>query len=210
MNLTPGVTPKLGGNLIRWILIGAGVVLLLLIFFPRSSNVPELEITRVIQMAEDGLITEIQVRGDKLDILADNGDIFRSRKESPVSVLELLGEGADGIQITVKNEGRGFGSILLGFLPIIILVGLFIYMIRGARGGLNQAMKIGKSQARVVTNKPSVSRVPGSGVRGRGSGERETTASSLAGKEESSRKEDNSGQGKDGPAGAIAQGGNGR
>ena len=54
------------------------------------------------------------------------------------------------------------------------------------------------------------SRVPGSGVRGRGSGERETTASSLAGKEESSRKEDNSGQGKDGPAGAIAQGGNGR
>ena len=54
------------------------------------------------------------------------------------------------------------------------------------------------------------SRVPGSGVRGRGSGERETTASSLAGKEESSRKEDNGGQGKDGPAGAIAQGGNGR
>ena len=54
------------------------------------------------------------------------------------------------------------------------------------------------------------SRVPGSGVRGRGSGERETTSSSLAGKEESSRKEDNSGQGKGGPAGAIAQGGNGR
>ena len=55
------------------------------------------------------------------------------------------------------------------------------------------------------------SRVPGSGViRGRGSGERETTASSLAGKEESSRTEENSGQGKDGPAGAIAQGGNGR
>ena len=56
----------------------------------------------------------------------------------------------------------------------------------------------------------SESRVPGSGVRGRGSGERETTASSLAGKEESSRKEDNGGQGKDGPAGAVAQGGNGR
>ena len=54
------------------------------------------------------------------------------------------------------------------------------------------------------------SRVPGSGVRGRGSGERETTASSLAGKEESSRKEGNSGQGKDGPAGVVAQGGNGR
>ncbi|MCH7620537.1 MAG: ATP-dependent zinc metalloprotease FtsH, partial [Chloroflexi bacterium] len=64
--------------------------------------------------------------------------------------------GPDGIQITVKNEGRSFGSILLGFLPILILVGLFVYMMRGARGGLNQMMKIGKSQARVVTGKPSV------------------------------------------------------
>ena len=51
------------------------------------------------------------------------------------------------------------------------------------------------------------SRVPGSGVRGRGSGERETTASSLAGKQQAREKEDNGGQGKDGPAGAIAQGG---
>ena len=56
----------------------------------------------------------------------------------------------------------------------------------------------------------SSSRVPGSGVRGRGSGERETTASSLAGKQQAREKEDNGGQGKDGPAGAIAQGGNGR
>ena len=54
------------------------------------------------------------------------------------------------------------------------------------------------------------SRVAGSGVRGRGSGERETTASSLAGKQQAREKEDNGGQGKDGPAGAIVQGGNGR
>ena len=67
-----------------------------------------------------------------------------------------------------------------------------------------------RSEAEPPKAQPQASRVPGSGVRGRGSGERETTASSLAGKEESSRKEDNSGQGKDGPAGAIAQGGNGR
>ena len=61
-----------------------------------------------------------------------------------------------------------------------------------------------------ATPEEDASRVPGSGVRGRGSGERETTASSLAGKQQAREKEDNSGQGKDGPAGAIAQGGNGR
>ena len=62
----------------------------------------------------------------------------------------------------------------------------------------------------IIANFAKLSRVPGSGVRGRGSGERETTASSLAGKQQAREKEDNGGQGKDGPAGAIAQGGNGR
>ena len=161
MNRAPKVNPKLEGNLVKWILVGAGIFLLLLIFLPRSSNVPELEISTVIQMAEGGLVAEIQVRGDKLDVTTASGETFRSRKESGVSVLELLAErdidtGPDGIQIIVKNQSRSFGSILLGFLPIIILIGFFIYMFRGARGGLNQTMKIGKSQARLVTDKPSV------------------------------------------------------
>ena len=134
---------------------------MLLIFFPRSSNPPELKITGVIQMAQEGLVTDIQVRGDRLDVTTTGGETFRSQKESSVSVLELLSErgidtSAEGIQVTVKNEGRGFGSILLGFLPMILLLGLFIYMMRGARGGLNQVMKIGKSQARVMTDRPSV------------------------------------------------------
>ena len=134
---------------------------LLLIFLPRSSSLSELDITGVIQMAQDGLVTGIEVRGDKLDVTTTSGEVFRSQKETSVSVFELLREqgintAADGIQITVKSEGRSFGSILLGFLPIIILVGLFIYMIRGARGGVNQVMKIGQSSAQVVTDKPSV------------------------------------------------------
>ena len=161
MNRAPRATPRLGGNLIKWVLIGGAAVVLLLLFFPRSSNLPSLEISRVIQMAQDGTITGIEVRGDRLEVTTGGGDIFRSQKESSVSVLELLSErgidtGAGGIQITVVEQGRGFGSILLGFLPMIILLGFFLYMIRGARGGINQAMKIGKSQAQVVTDKPSV------------------------------------------------------
>ena len=54
-----------------------------------------------------------------------------------------------------------------------------------------------QQRQRPVSRQQNTSRVPGSGVGGRGSGERETTGSSLAGKEESSRKEDNGGQGKE-------------
>ena len=85
-------------------------------------------------------------------------------------------------------------------------------ILRRVGGALQQTGLIRTAGLEIDTNGYRVtrSRVPGSGVRGRGSGERETTASSLAGKEQAREKEDNGGQGKDGPAGAIAQGGNGR
>ena len=74
----------------------------------------------------------------------------------------------------------------------------------------NVSITLGIPTENLTSFETEESRVPGSGVRGRGSGERETTASSLAGKQQAREKEDNGGQGKDGPAGAIAQGGNGR
>ena len=99
----------------------------------------------------------------------------------------------------------------LGFLPEIYILSRAINSISQryfeGQDPLFSEVSDGFGQLLALVEK---SRVPGSGVRGRGSGEREATASSLAGKEESSRKKDNSGQGKDGPAGAIAQGGNGR
>ena len=103
-----------------------------------------------------------------------------------------------------KPEARRFDWLFAGFVFFIFLAVLL------SISDKYDFDELGINVVVVMTSAPWLSRVPGSGVRGRGSGERETTASSLAGKEESSRKEDNSGQGKDGPAGAIAQGGNGR
>jgi len=148
-------------NLMRRVIFGAGILLLVVIFLPRPSALPELEISQVIQLAEAGQIAEIQVRGDKLKVTTIGGEAFQSRKESSVSILELLDQrdiatGTGGIQVNVKEEGRSFFSTLFSFLPLLIFGGLIFYMIRRSRNGLSQAMGIGKSQARLVTDKPSV------------------------------------------------------
>ena len=103
-------------------------------------------------MAREGELATIVVREDKLDVTTNEGDIFRSRKESSVSVLELLEQedietGPGGVQIEVKKSGGSFFGILLTFLPIIIFGGLIFYMLRGARGGINQALSIGKPES---------------------------------------------------------------
>ena len=81
-------------NLFRWVFIAGGLLLLISLFAPRASRVPELEISQVLQMAEAGQLTKIEVRGDKLSVSTTLGEDFTSRKESSVSVLELLDERA--------------------------------------------------------------------------------------------------------------------
>jgi len=155
------INPKIEGNISKWLLLGGGILLLLFIFLPRPSAIPELEISQVIQLAQDGQLAEIEVRGDQLNVTTTSGEVFQSRKESGVSILELLDQrgiatGANGIQINVKEEGGSFFGGLLSFLPVLIFGGLIFYMMRRTRGGLNQALGIGKSQARLVENRPSV------------------------------------------------------
>ena len=104
------INPNLGGNISKWLLLGGGILLLLLVFFPRPSTIPELEISQVIELARSGELAEIEVLGDQLDVTTTSGEVFRSRKESNISILELLDQrgiatGAEGIQINVKEEG---------------------------------------------------------------------------------------------------------
>ena len=147
-------------NLIQWGLIGGGILLLILLFLPRPAVVSDLEISQVLQMAEAGEIAKIQLQGDDLEVTTVSGETFKSRKESSVSVLELLnqqGVKPGAVSIEVKPEGRSFFGIFISFLPLLIFGGLLFYMFRRTKGGLNQALNIGKSQARLVTgNGPPV------------------------------------------------------
>ena len=135
---------------------------MLLLFIPRGASGEEIEISEVIQMARAGQLQEIEVTGDNLKVTTFDGEILRSRKESSVSLLQLLEDrgvvtGEGGVQVNVKQESGSLMPILLSFLPIILIGGLIFFMMRRSQGGVNQAMNLGRSKAKQVTeNRPKV------------------------------------------------------
>ena len=154
---------KRRGGPLRWILWTGAILLLLMFIVPRGPGVQEIDISRVIQMAVVGEIEKIEVKGDSLDVTAIGGEVFKSRKEAGVSILRLLEEkgvvtGPGGVGIEVKSDGGGLFPVLFSFLPILLIGGLVLFMMRRSQGGINQAINIGKSKAREVgENKPAVS-----------------------------------------------------
>ena len=145
-----------------WFLIAGAIFLLFLYLISNGSRGNEIELSQVIQMAQTGQLESIEVTGDKLDVTTLSGEQFESRKETSVSIVELLEQrGVDStsssVLIKVNPERAGIGPILLTFLPIILIGGLIFMMMRRSQGGINQALNIGKSKARqVVEDKPSI------------------------------------------------------
>lgn len=59
------------------------------------------------------------------------------------------------VPLDYRNEKNGWGNILLNFLPWVILIGFWIFMMRGMSGamggvgGANQAFNVGKAKAQI-------------------------------------------------------------
>jgi cell division protease FtsH len=64
------------------------------------------------------------------------------------------------VQINIARDSPTFGiigSVLLSLLPVLLIGGFFVYMMRQAQGTNNQALSFGKSRARMfIGNKPTV------------------------------------------------------
>ena len=139
---------------------------LLLAYRSQSPAAEEITVTDAVQAVQAGRVKSISISGNKATVvlLADD------KKQ-----LATINERNEGFEQTIldynrANPGRvvdlkyapesqtlGFvGSLLLSLLPVLLIGGFFIYMMRQAQGTNNQAMSFGKSRARMfIGNKPT-------------------------------------------------------
>src|SRR5438067_95017 len=162
-------------NSFVYLLILVAVIAIVVAFFrPTSGSTAKADFSQVINDARAGAIKKIDVSDNDLKVTVQDNDgtkkTYTSRKESSASLVEILQQNNIDwakIPIEVKQPGR-FGDwvgLLVQFLPILIFIGLILFMMRQAQGSNSQAMSFGKSRARMFTaNKPSVTFVDVAGV----------------------------------------------
>ena len=156
-------------NVIYLILLVALAIFLVTSLTRNSQSLPVIEIGALAQMARDGDVERITVSGEELTAKLADGKEVRSRKEGEVSAVETLvnlgvpreafGDGSDQIKITVQRPSMwtNFAPLLASIIPVLLLAGFFILIMRQAQGAGNQAFSFGKSKARVFTgDKPTV------------------------------------------------------
>ncbi len=141
----------------------AGFIALLALFglvvFASYGNQPKLQevpLSQVVQEANSGNYSKITVKGSELEITKKGEDkaSITSYKDPQASLRE---EGVDYTKVTVdtkpeSNSGDIWTSLFLTLLPVLIIVGVLVFMLRSAQGQGNQALSFGKSKARLYGN----------------------------------------------------------
>jgi cell division protease FtsH len=133
--------------------------------YSASTRLTTVPITAVAEDAREGRISKIVVSGEDLEVTRTNGVEVVSRKEPGADITEVLTnlgvtqEMLNGITIEVQTPS-GWGSwfaILSSLLPLVLLGGLLLFMMRQAQSGNSQALSFGKSRARMFSgDKPTV------------------------------------------------------
>jgi cell division protease FtsH len=156
-------------NLAYLIMVALLAGFLVLSLARNNETVQVIDLGRVAQLAREGEIEQITVNEEDLGVTTTDGKTFKARKEAEIGVVESLGNlgvpesafgtGEGQIQISVKRPSA-FSSILpmaVSILPVLLLAGFFLFIMRQAQGAGNQAFSFGKSRARVFTgDKPTV------------------------------------------------------
>jgi len=107
-------------------------------------------------MSQDGEIEKIVVQGETLLITTIDGTELKSFK-GDTGIFEIPGLNFEGVEIDIRPGGFNWGSLLIGFLPLLLFGGLLFFLFTRARGANSQAFSFGRSRARLFpASKPTV------------------------------------------------------
>jgi cell division protease FtsH len=145
-------------NSIIYIVVLVAAVLLFTFLMPSGSSPEEVPLSQVITMSQNDEIQKITVDGDLLTITTVNGTEVQTYKETGTSIYDIKDLKLENVDIDIiGSSGINWGSLILNFLPFLLLIFLFWLILRQARGANNQAMSFGRSRARLFpANRTSV------------------------------------------------------
>jgi len=144
-------------NLALWIIIGLFLVAIFNLFQapPSQKQHSTLAYSNLLHDAKEGRVKKAHIRGNIVTGELNDGTTFSSTiPPHNTTLADRLSDLGVFVDVeTVENEMPSFLQIFLGWLPMILLIGVWIFFMRQMQSGGNKAMGFGKSKARLLDDK---------------------------------------------------------
>lgn len=137
-------------NLALWLVISLLMVMLFQIFKQPEKSRLMVSYSDFLGMVESGSITELTIQGDDISGISSQGP-FKTFAPKDPELIKLLR--SKGIRISAKpEEDSSWFQVFLSWVPMLLLIGVWIFFMRQMQVGGGKALSFGKSRARLMTD----------------------------------------------------------
>ena len=144
-----------GKNIAFWVILFLLLISLFNIFSTNSTSMlsKEVAFSDFMDQVESGRVTSVKLDGETIDVLLEDGEQYRVIRPIGNDVVTTLRDNGVKIQ-AVKQAQSGLMSTISVWLPFILLIGIWIFLMnRMQGGGRGGALGFGKSKAKLLTEK---------------------------------------------------------
>ncbi|KAF0100179.1 MAG: cell division protease FtsH [Rhodospirillaceae bacterium] len=149
-------------NAALWIVIVLLLALLYSVFQGGATRTPgnTISYSEFVRAVEQRQIQDVRIQGNTISgtFREPRNGVQKFSTYAPSTppddqLMPMLIKNVDRVDAGPVEEGVNLGSIFVSWLPVLVLVGVYIFFLRQMQSGTGRAMGFGKSKARLLTEK---------------------------------------------------------
>jgi len=142
-------------NILVWLAVVVSLVLLWQLFYSvRDANVEERDFTTFYQDMTARKIKSVKISGEDLEGEDNNGKKFKTvvPGDAGYNLAKELQDNGVAVKLEKASNSSLMYVFLSSWLPFILLIGFWLFLMRQMQSGGNKALSFGKSKARLLSS----------------------------------------------------------
>src|SRR3989339_1172183 len=140
-------------NIALWLLITLVMIFLFNYFnsVEHARSKATINYSKFIDLVKADKVQKVTLQGDEISGEMEEGKAFKSYAPPDPDLIKLLQSKKVEITAKPKDDSPWYTTLLISWLPMLVLVGIWIFFMRQMQSGGGKAMSFGKSRARLMT-----------------------------------------------------------
>ena len=134
-----------------WVVIALIGVMLFHLFNQPTKQTATLSFSEFLKVLDKGELKEVTIQGNEIKGTLVNGKLFDSYTPDDPKLVERLTAKNVSIIAKPKDESPWYLSALISWIPMLLLIGVWVLFMRQMQTGGTKAMSFGRSKARLMT-----------------------------------------------------------
>ena len=146
-------------QIVFWLLIIAGALLLYKLVNPRGSSYDPVDLTRLDQLIQSGTLKSLTVKQSETVAIDSNNKEYRIALSNDFYKRDLLNQAREVVngkprvaKVEEESSSSYIWPMLITWAPLLFIIAIWIFMLRQMQSGGNKALSFGKSRAKLLNN----------------------------------------------------------